>query len=308
MSLLPYGKKSFEDWIQFFESTLLSIGSALLLSGIFFLVAFNWNHLDRFTKLGIVGLLNLIAYWFTIFFRKNPLYFEIGLTTIFFLTASALFTFGQIYQTGADVYDLFVGWAGLTFLLTLVSRGGVVAGLWMVLLTFTIFLYTEQVSTGGVNHIVFTVASLLFGGFVLSFDWVKTNPYSDRTKVFLSGLGLTIALCFLNLASFSLFRNYEVIYSDFTSVFFKILLPLTFYVFFYYFYRWVVFRLINLTIILLFGLGQTFLKTMDLFQIWAYSAGVSFLLFALLITGYTVLAVSHLHHLRNAKLNKGDSK
>ncbi|EOQ98196.1 membrane protein, PF09925 family [Leptospira wolbachii serovar Codice str. CDC] len=293
-------KRSVEEWVRFFESTLLLIGTALFLSGIFFLVAFNWNHLDRFTKLGLVGSLNLIAYLFTILFRKKSLYFEIGLTLIFFLTGSALLVFGQIYQTGADVYDLFFGWSALTLLLIPVSRSGVVTGLWMILCAVTVYLYSEQVEGNG-SHVLYSITSLLFGVTMICFDWFQTDRFSPKTKSFLSGLGLTIALSFLHSAVLSLMWVSEENGSSLNNEFYQILVPLIFYGFYYYYYRWVRFRLLNLTLILLFGLGQIFLKIMELFQIWSYSSGVSFLLFALLITGYTVWAVSHLQSLRKSQ-------
>ncbi|MBM9547695.1 DUF2157 domain-containing protein [Leptospira sp. 201903074] len=293
-------KKSVEDWIHFFESSLLLIGTALFLSGIFFLVAFNWNLLDRIVKFGLVGFLILLAYFFTIFFRKKFLYFEMGLVLIFFLTGSALIIFGQIYQTGADVYDLFLGWAALTLLLIPISRSGVVAGLWMVLSSTTVYLYSAQVD-GNESPILFSITSLLFGGTVLLFDWIQTNLFSEKTKSFLSGLGLFLALGFLHLVNLNLFRNHKEIESGYTYLFFQILLPVVFVGVFYSFYRWFRFRLMNLSFILLFGLGQVILKSADIFQVWAYSSAVSFLQFGLFITGYTIWAVSHLQNLRKLK-------
>ncbi|XDD52880.1 DUF2157 domain-containing protein [Leptospira sp. WS4.C2] len=293
-------KKSLEDWIHFFESTLLLMGTALFLSGFFFLVASNWNLLDRFVKLGLVGFLILLAYFITIFFRKKSLYFEIGLTLIFFLTGSALLVFGQIYQTGADVYDLFLGWAVFTLLLIPVSRSGVVAGLWMILSSATVFLYSEQVEGNG-SYVLFSVTSLLFGGTIIVFDWFQTNRFSPNTKSFLSGLGLFLSLGFLHLVNLNLFRNHKEIESAHSYLFYQILLPLVFYSVFYSYYRWFRFRLMNLSFILLFGLSQVILKSADIFQIWAYSSGVSFLQFGLFITIYTIWAVSHLQNLRKSK-------
>ncbi|TDY71131.1 putative membrane protein DUF2157 [Leptospira meyeri] len=298
MSLPPYGKKDLEDWIHFFESTLLIIGSALLLSGIFFLVAFNWNLLDRFTKLGIIFLLNIVFYLFTFFFRKKELLFEIGLTILFFLTGSALLVYGQIYQTGTDVYDLFLGWAILTLFLVPISRSGVVAGLWMVLFASTVYLYSVQVATGKENHFLFATTSLLFIFIGIVLDFQKSEFYSEKTKSFLSALGIFFALGFLNLVHVILFRIHSEFSTTLTYGFFQILLPLLFYGFVYIFYRWYRFRHLNLSLILLFGLGQILLKTADLFAIWAYSSAVNYLLFALSITLYTVWAVSHLNGLR----------
>lgn len=290
-------KRSVEDWVRFFESTLLLIGTALFLSGIFFLVAFNWSFLDRFVKLGLVGFLILLSYAVTIIFRKKPIYFEIGLTLIFFLTGSEILVFGQIYQTGADVYDLFLGWAALTLLLIPVSRSGVVTGLWMVLSATTVFLYSKQVEGNG-SFVLFSITSLIFGGTGIVFDWFQTDRFSTKTKSFLSGLGLLLSLGFLNLVNVNLFRNHKEIDSGHSYLFYQILLPLVFYGVFYSYYRWFRFRLMNLSFILLFGLSQVILKSADIFQIWAYSSGVSFLQFGLFITGYTIWAVSHLQNLR----------
>lgn len=297
MSSPPYGKKDLEDWIHFFESSLLIIGSALLISGVFFLIAFNWHLLDHFTKIGIIYFLNFVFYLFTFFFRKKELLFEIGLTILFFLTGSALLVFGQIYQTGADVYDLFLGWTVFTFLLVPLSRSGVVAGFWMVLLTSTVYLYSIQVTTEKENHFLFASTSLFFGLLGTILDWQKTEFYSEKTKSSLSALSIFFALSFLNLIHWNFFR----IHSEFTTTliygFFHILFPLLFYGFLYVYYRWYRFRHLNLSLILLFGLGQVLLKTADLFGIWAYGSAVNFLLFTLLITIYTVWAVSHLNRL-----------
>ncbi|MGE8720254.1 DUF2157 domain-containing protein [Leptospira terpstrae] len=293
--------KSLEDWVQFFENSLLWMGTALFLSGIFFLFAFNWNLLDRFSKLGLVCFLILLSYALTILFRKKTFYFEIGLTVIFFLTGSALLVFGQIYQTGADVYDLFLGWSVLSLLLLPVSRRGVVAALWMVLSSATVYLYTEQVSTNHSNFIIFAITSLVFGGIIIIFDWCQIDRFSPKIKSFLSGLGLFLSLGFLLLANLNLFRNHKEIESGHSYLFYQILLPLVLYGVFYSYYRWFRFRLMNLSFILLFGLSQVILKSADIFQIWAYSSGVSFLQFGLFIIGYTIWAVSHLQNLRKPK-------
>ncbi|TGK79376.1 DUF2157 domain-containing protein [Leptospira bourretii] len=298
MSLLPYGKKDLKDWIHFFESSLLIIGSSLLVSGIFFLVAFNWNLLDHFTKLGIIYFLNFVFYLIPFFIRKKEFLYEIGLTILFFLTGSALLVFGQIYQTGADVYDLFLGWAIFTFLLVPISRSGVVAGFWMVLLSSTVYLYSIQVTTEKENHFLFASTSLFFGFLGTILDWQNTEFYSEKTKSFLSALSIFFALGFLNLIHWNLFRIHSEFTTTLTYGFFQTLFPLLFYGFLYVYYRWFRFRHLNLSIILLFGLGQVLLKTADIFGIWAYGSAVNFLLFALLITIYTVWAVSHLKQLR----------
>ncbi|MCG6145012.1 DUF2157 domain-containing protein [Leptospira bandrabouensis] len=84
MSSPPYGKKDLEDWIHFFESSLLIIGSALLISGVFFLITFNWHLLDHFTKLGIIYFLIFVFYLFTFFSVKKNFFSKLGSPFYFF--------------------------------------------------------------------------------------------------------------------------------------------------------------------------------------------------------------------------------
>jgi len=100
---------------------ILLTGVSLCVAGIFFLLAFNWEELHRYVKLGGLMVLYFSSFvvWFT--FRKNNLVSESLLILLFFLTGAGLLLFGSIYQTGADAYDLFFGWLIFTILLIFLS-------------------------------------------------------------------------------------------------------------------------------------------------------------------------------------------
>ncbi|MGH6890845.1 MAG: DUF2157 domain-containing protein, partial [Dongiaceae bacterium] len=61
------------------------------------------------------------------------------------LTGVLLAVIGQVYQTGADVFELFVAWAVLILPWTLVSRSAVQWLLWLVVAEIALALYGEQV-------------------------------------------------------------------------------------------------------------------------------------------------------------------
>jgi uncharacterized membrane protein len=102
-------------WKPWLDRGLLSLGVVLILAGIGYFFAHNWDHLTNNDKLGLAGgavLVSLVgATWAGL--DRFP-------GKLLLLAASALVgvyiaVFGQIYQTGADSYELFTAWAFLIF-------------------------------------------------------------------------------------------------------------------------------------------------------------------------------------------------
>ncbi|MBO4332582.1 MAG: DUF2157 domain-containing protein [Paludibacteraceae bacterium] len=100
-----------ESWLSFVQSTLLVIGAGFLLSGIVSFFAYNWDHLHRFTKLGLVGMLLLATFGAALATRKHKLAHQVSITSMSVLVGVFLALTGQIYQTGADAYLLFLSWS-----------------------------------------------------------------------------------------------------------------------------------------------------------------------------------------------------
>ena len=109
-------------WHQWLVLLLLSLGSGLLLTGIVFFFAYNWEEMHRFTRFAILGS-GVIATTFIAFYLgiKN-ITGQLSLTAAVILTGVLLATFGMVYQTGADSYLFFGSWAVLTIPWVLVSR------------------------------------------------------------------------------------------------------------------------------------------------------------------------------------------
>ena len=79
------------------------------------------------------------------------------------LTATAVLVgvlfavFGQIYQTGANAYDWFLGWTAAITLWVLISKYAPMWLLYLILLNTTLILYAEQVAFDWSGILIFTL-------------------------------------------------------------------------------------------------------------------------------------------------------
>lgn len=133
------------EWNLFLSIFLLATGVALTVAGIVFFFAYNWDEIPNFAKLGMVEILLVVSVLLTVFTRWSLLTKQILLTAATFLTGTLFAVFGQIYQTGADAYDLFLGWTLFTILWAIAIR---FAPLWLTflgLVCITLWLYVVQI-------------------------------------------------------------------------------------------------------------------------------------------------------------------
>lgn len=134
-----------KQWNRFLSYFLLAAGVAFTVSGITFFFAYNWEDLPKFAKIGMVELLLIATVSLVVFTSWSKLVKQIILTGSAFLIGTLFAVFGQIYQTGADAYDLFLGWTLFTLLWAVAIR---FAPLWLLftgLLGTTLWLYAVQI-------------------------------------------------------------------------------------------------------------------------------------------------------------------
>jgi uncharacterized membrane protein len=119
---------------------------AFLVSGLVFFFAFNWADIPKFYKLGMVESLILLSTALVFLPKLSIIGRNILLTAASVLVGVLFAVFGQIYQTGANAYDFFLGWSFAVTLWVVVSN---FAPLWMIfiaLLNVTLQLYFMQVA------------------------------------------------------------------------------------------------------------------------------------------------------------------
>ncbi|MCA9681574.1 MAG: DUF2157 domain-containing protein [Myxococcales bacterium] len=118
------------SWSAYLYWHALIIGVVLLVAGVIFFVAANWSALDGFVRMGLVGGLMVLATLVGGFLGETLAGRAMSLLGGL-LFGPLLALYGQIYQTGADAWELFALWT-----LVLVAYGALVrfAGTWVVAL------------------------------------------------------------------------------------------------------------------------------------------------------------------------------
>lgn len=132
-------------WARWGRRALLALGAGQFLVGIVFFFAYNWNDLSDIAKFAIVESALVAAAIGVIAIGLDRAFGQILLIAASVLTGALLAVIGQVYQTGADVFELFVAWAALILPWTLISRSAVQWLLWLVVAEVALGLYGEQV-------------------------------------------------------------------------------------------------------------------------------------------------------------------
>jgi uncharacterized membrane protein len=109
---LAAGSPPPEAWTRLLTLAAGGVGAGLLASALVTFFAANWDHMGRVARLGVLELALVAAAlvaarWF------GRLAARLALDLGFVAVGALLAVFGQTYQTGADPYELFLGWAAL---------------------------------------------------------------------------------------------------------------------------------------------------------------------------------------------------
>ncbi len=180
---LSVASPSRAEWRSFLSTALMALGTMLVLSGVIYFFAYNWADLHHFDKLGLIAAAMVgtaVAAW-----RLGE-----GLAGQFALLASAvlvgalLAVYGQAYQTGADPYELFLGWAVLILPWVALAR---FAPLWQFLLllldTGIILFWTQVLDDTDHNNAWLAVALGLLNGFA----WATYEHFANAGVSWLQG-------------------------------------------------------------------------------------------------------------------------
>ncbi len=194
-------------WFDWVRVHLLFWGCALILSGVVFFFAYNWADMGKFHKFVVIqaGLLACIIGSYVS--GINRITGKVLLLSASVLVGVVLAVYGQIYQTGADAFELFTGWALLIAGWVFISELSGLWMLWIVLLNTAVILYWLQVgrfvSTMTYEHLCLAVSAingsaLIFGewGALKGIEWLKGSWH--RTLWLIAGLtALSIPTFFL---------------------------------------------------------------------------------------------------------------
>ena len=157
-----------------FIGQALGIGGVLsLAAGLVFFIAANWSDITIFGRFALVEAV-LIACGALAFWKPPPSGLGRGALFLAFVATGALLAlFGQTYQTGADVYELFLGWALLGLPLVLLSRWSVTTAAWVLVLNLALVLYCGWRPTGGLLWLLLGDSRFQTADLVMAAAWLN---------------------------------------------------------------------------------------------------------------------------------------
>lgn len=200
-------------WAKFIDAVLLSIGIAFLVAGAIFFFAYNWDELHKFVKLGIVQFLILSGIAAVFLIKPNLLVKNIILTGTSMLVGLLFSVFGQIYQTGADAYDFFLGWTVFVFLWAVVSE---FAPLWLLLLALiniTFSLYVSQTGPDWTAVTTYLILSMVNLAAVILVKYLASKNYIVPTPGWFDKIVVIMAVCCLTTSLLSgIFGRYPPVW------------------------------------------------------------------------------------------------
>ncbi len=135
------------EWRAFEVRLLHAAGLGSLGAGVIFFVAANWQAWGLAGRFGLLqaGLLICVA---TALWQPPPARVgQAGLLLATLFTGALLALFGQSYQTGADLFELFLTWSLLALPFAVAALSGAVWAVWWVVLDVGLGLYC-----GGLSH------------------------------------------------------------------------------------------------------------------------------------------------------------
>ena len=165
-------------WLDFFNKALLIIGAVALVLSLVFFIAYNWQNLGKIGKFALVegALVITIALYVALSFRRQfQLIRQLLLLIASIITGSLLALFGQIYQTGADTWQLFFAWAILITPWVVIARFPALWLLWLGLINAFLLLYLDVANLQFIKYSlqnISQVAILALFNFIAFYSWL----------------------------------------------------------------------------------------------------------------------------------------
>jgi uncharacterized membrane protein len=189
------------EWQRFISTLFLWLGVLLFAAGVIFFFAYNWDALGRFAKFGLVEGALLAATVAAAYVGPDSAVGKASLFLCALLTGALLALIGQIYQTGADPYELFAWWAVLILPWTIASRTAVLWLLVVVLINLAVGAYFQafrgfgpMFGGGGALWTLAILNAFLLGAWELAastgVSWMEER-WSARIVAAISGIAVT---------------------------------------------------------------------------------------------------------------------
>jgi uncharacterized membrane protein len=174
------------EWRAFAANSLIVAGVTATIAGLIFFIAANWQYiglLGRFALLQTLLIACMVIAWWQAPLEtvKGKQIFTLALVGATFVTGTLLALFGQSYQTGADLYELFFAWALLTLPFALTAKSDALWIIWACILNIGLALLCGW---NGANNFGWR----LFNHLQMDKAWVLMIPFAAN------GLGALLCM------------------------------------------------------------------------------------------------------------------
>jgi uncharacterized membrane protein len=174
------------QWGLWISRLLLTIGAALVLSGIVYFFAYNWAKITPAIKLSSIQFGIIACVIGAYFYSLQRILGQVLLLSSSVLVGVFMAVFGQIYQTGADAYQLFMMWSLLTFGWTLISNFSAQWIFWLAITNTFLVLWWRQAALPSeeMEFMIYTYQAAFNGAALVlreyfvkekSFDWLAAR-------------------------------------------------------------------------------------------------------------------------------------
>ncbi|WP_186299116.1 GDYXXLXY domain-containing protein [Halomonas sp. C22] len=139
----PLSYPTSADWHQLFMRLLPWLACLALAGALLFFVAYHWVGMGRWARLGLLQAVLLLAVGMALWQARRPRGRQLALCMAVCVVGALLALIGQVYQTGADPWQLFAGWAVLALPWVVMAR---LSGLWLLwwgLVNMAVWLYAS---------------------------------------------------------------------------------------------------------------------------------------------------------------------
>ncbi|MDR1877108.1 MAG: DUF2157 domain-containing protein [Flavobacteriaceae bacterium] len=185
-----------DSWRKFIQIALIALGTGFTIIGVVFFFAYNWDDIHKFIKIGIVEGVILIMGSMVLFTKMNITIKNILLTGTAVLVGVLFAVFGQIYQTGANAYDLFLTWVFAITLWVLISNFAPLWLLYITLINTTFILYSQQVATDWSVTLIALILSVINTVFLVTFLFISKIRENTDAPVWFSNIIALAAVIF----------------------------------------------------------------------------------------------------------------
>jgi uncharacterized membrane protein len=138
---------------------LLLAGVLSLAAGVVFFVAANWKEIGVAGRFALAQSVIVVSVGLALWKPPSQPLGRYALLMAFIATGALLALFGQTYQTGADVYELFLTWAVIGLPFVVAGQWAAIYAAWLVVLNVALDLFFSFLPQGGWLWVLFSSPS-----------------------------------------------------------------------------------------------------------------------------------------------------